>query len=106
MILTELDPRWLRISAAPDGWKCGVSFKCPHCRDLRLAVWFTVPVRIGNPLTPDEEAVWRRLAEAHLAGRNLWARTGESFETLTLSPSIDCSSDGHWHGFIEGGMVK
>lgn len=104
MRLTELDPRWLRIGDAPDGWKCGVSFLCPHCRDIRLAAWFDVPVRIGSPLTPDEASVWRRLAETRLAGRVLWTRSGESFETLTLSPSIDCSPD-HWHGFITNGNV-
>lgn len=35
----------------------------------------------------------------------LWERTGEDFDDLTLSPSVDASVLGHWHGFIRNGMV-
>jgi hypothetical protein len=34
-----------------------------------------------------------------------WKRSGEAFETLSLSPSIDASNAGHWHGFIKNGEV-
>jgi hypothetical protein len=36
----------------------------------------------------------------------LWQRTGETFETLTLTPSVDCSAWGHWHGFITNGVCN
>ncbi len=32
-----------------------------------------------------------------------WDITGDSFENLTLSPSVHAV--GHWHGFITNGMV-
>ena len=35
----------------------------------------------------------------------LWKRTGENFETLTLTPSVDASAEGHWHGFITNGNI-
>jgi len=35
----------------------------------------------------------------------LWQRTGETFEDMTLSPSIDASNSGHWHGHITNGEV-
>jgi hypothetical protein len=37
----------------------------------------------------------------------VWTRAaGDTFETLTLSPSIDASPAGHWHGFIQNGEVR
>lgn len=35
---------------------------------------------------------------------NLWKRTGETFETLTLEPSI-MQPRGCWHGHIKNGEV-
>ncbi len=35
-----------------------------------------------------------------------WQRTGDTFETLTFSPSIDASASGHWHGWINCGGVR
>lgn len=37
--------------------------------------------------------------------RHVWKREGDAFETLTLTPSIDASAHGHWHGFITNGEV-
>ena len=110
MRLTELDPRWAvdadiviggvkKHFEGRDGM--AVSFECPHCvererstgdkRVTRLAVWFANPIDGGQP-TDD--------------AKTLWLRGGNTFETLTLSPSIDASSDGHWHGFISNGEIR
>lgn len=35
-----------------------------------------------------------------------WQRQGDTFETLTLAPSIDASRAGHWHGFIQNGEIR
>jgi hypothetical protein len=35
----------------------------------------------------------------------LWRREGDTFDTLTLSPSVDASPSGHWHGFVRNGEV-
>ena len=109
MKLIDLDPRWacdadIVIGGIKQhfGGRTGmaVSFDCPHCvareratankRVERLAVWFANPLD-GGPPTDD--------------ATHLWQRTGETFESLTLSPSIDASSDGHWHGFVTNGLV-
>jgi hypothetical protein len=37
---------------------------------------------------------------------HVWNRTGDTFETMTLTPSIDGSGVGHWHGFITNGEVS
>lgn len=71
----------------------GLSFNCPCClgspRATRLAVFFANPMD-GKPPSDDHK---------------LWQRTGDTFETLTLTPSIDASEHGHWHGFIRNGEV-
>lgn len=110
MKLIDLDPRWacdadIVISGVNryfDG-RVGmaVSFECPHCvqrerstgdrRVQRLAVWFANPID-GLPPTDDAKI--------------LWQRSGDTFETLTLSPSIDASKEGHWHGFIRNGSIQ
>lgn len=59
----------------------------------RLSVSFDLALD-GQPHVPDvaPDARW-------------WHRTGDTFETLTLTPSIDASAYGHWHGFITRGEV-
>lgn len=110
MRLTDLDPRWAvdadivigGVSRHYDGRQgMAVSFECPCCvqreretgdkKVTRLAVWFANPID-GLPPTDDAE--------------HLWQRSGESFEALTLSPSIDASKFGHWHGFITNGEIR
>ena len=87
MRLVDLSPRWVKDA---DGRVVGLSFECPHCRTERLHAAFENPPD-GGP--PSGSFV------------NHWKRTGESFETMTLSPSIDASAYGHWHGFITNGEV-
>lgn len=81
----------------------GLSFDCPHCArskvsfdDPRFCVIFVAlenPIDAGRPFDD--------------CGK-VWKRTGDTFETLTLSPSIDASKahpDG-WHGRIVAGMAE
>lgn len=81
MRLTELDPHWVADSK---GVRVGLSFDCPHCRTQRLAVPF------------HECFGWIQKP---------WNMSGDSFDNLSLSPSIDASASGHWHGFITNGEV-
>jgi hypothetical protein len=110
MKLTDLDPRWAcdadivvvgGVARHFEGRHgMAVSFECPHCvereratgdqRVQRLAVWFANPID-GQPPTDD--------------ATTLWQRSGETFGTLTLTPSIDASKNGHWHGFIVNGEI-
>lgn len=100
MKLTDLDPRWgvdadIVIGGVnrhdPDRHGMGITFDCPHCRTMRLAVFFANPI---DGKAPSDDAT------------RLWQRTGESFENLSLSPSIDASKHGHWHGFITNGEIR
>lgn len=102
--LTELDPRWCSeqpsVTGAPQRRGMGLSFLCPVHRDHRLAVAFANPIDGG------------RVMSGH---RYLWQRQGETFETLTLGPSVDASGNSFgfdniktpcWHGFIRNGNIE
>jgi len=112
--LTELDPRWVRFGDAPSDAKQGITFLCPQCKKCRLGVFFDVPICGASPVdlgalmasridgtSPDYEA----FSDVHL-GSVLWHREGDTFESLTLSPSVDASAWGCWHGFITGGEIR
>lgn len=97
MRLRDLNPRWvIDADIVIDGQNVhddtregmGLSFDCPHCRKTRLAVFIANPVD-GGP--PSDDA------------KRLWLRRGATFDDLTLTPSIDASAHGHWHGFIAAG---
>jgi hypothetical protein len=113
VMLTALKPRWYTTASSSSGAKQGLTFQCPLCRRQRLGVPFT-PALDGGPT-----------AQAEL----LWQRTGDTFETLTLTPSIDVSrvtrrdgesdasyaersrpctqgGESHWHGFITAGQIR
>ena len=35
-----------------------------------------------------------------------WTFVGNDFATLTVTPSIDASASGNWHGFITNGVIR
>lgn len=97
MRLVDLEPRWTAAKTtfryAEDRRGMGVSFLCPHCRSTRLAVFFK------NPIDGHEPA----------EGELLWDRAGDTFDTLSLSPSIDAGAiqfKQHWHGHITNGEIR
>lgn len=118
MKLTELDPHWVLISRWDDANGTqhftlgdaskrhggGISFRCPvhwkHCSACgqslptahRIVVWFENPI---DGLPPEALVPHR------------WVRTGETFETLTLTPSVNVqvADPSCWHGFITNGEV-
>lgn len=111
MRLIDLKPCWVAGLNAPDGAKQGVSFECPCCNgSTRLAIFFT-PTICGNPpvdvggIARNEWCKADHLSDHHI-GSILWQRTGDTFETLTLSPSVDCSAWKHWHGWVQGGECR
>lgn len=97
--IVDLDPHWIRDAASR---VVGVRFACPTCTSLEGAV--NICVLFRNPLDGGQGAP----EGCGLPGDNggeRWERAGSTFETLTLSPSVDCSRCGHWHGFVAKGDV-
>jgi hypothetical protein len=96
MRLTDLNPRWIGFKDATLHY--GVSFDCPTDRNRRLVVHFQPPI--------DPEG-WLQRGVAIPTDREqfVWNRQGDTFETLTLSPSVDASKYGLWHGHIRNGEI-
>lgn len=68
--LVDCNPQWVESHGVP----CGVSFDCPEGHDgCRHTIRFT-PMLDGTSWTPHGKAIWQR--------------TGDAFDTLTVTPSI------------------
>lgn len=93
MKLADLNPEWDdREWEGRSG--VGLWFDCPTCPAgvrIRLHIWFANPVDGGAPKAPDPQ--------------HGWVRSGTSLDALSITPSVDCSQCGHWHGFITNGQV-
>lgn len=96
MKLTELEPHFFCETA--QGGVVGLSFLCPHCLKTRLGIRFN---DVGHTLI----GVHQPDPLCTQPGVTVWTLTGTSFEDMSLSPSIDASASGHWHGFITNGNV-
>jgi hypothetical protein len=99
MKLLELEPKWL----SPDVF----SFKCPHCRETlllckRIELSFKDQVKLVNP-TPEDDEDWPARF-VPMKTECAWSITGD-FTSMTVTPSIDASASGHWHGHITNGEI-
>jgi hypothetical protein len=84
--LIELNPEWIGLTRTSSGE--GMTLVCPTCGPRHcLAVYFS------NPLDGKESAPWQGMK---------WEREGDTFDTLTISPSINYPC---FHGWIEDGKV-
>lgn len=103
MKLTELEPRWFTRDDVP-GYD-GITFLCPHCKVIRLGVPFH---QDGNRLMHEHQLLELDHPELHVASKpgDEWGMTGSTFEDISLTPSVDASASGHWHGHITNGEVK
>lgn len=98
--LVDLHPTFYGAAGTKDGSTperrgVGVIFDCPCLADDcawggKIAISFSNPLDGGAPYS------------THSAERH-WQRTGETFETMTLSPSIHAV--GHWHGWLKDGVL-
>jgi hypothetical protein len=102
--LLDLNPRWFAEEGRSGQ---GITFDCPGacCAGLpsfmdwnpgdgrykhQAGVVFTNPID-GGPIM-----------HGHASG---WQRIGDTFEILTLSPSVLISPPDHFHGRVENGEV-
>jgi hypothetical protein len=102
MKLADLNPRWF---AEEGRHGQGVMFDCP------CATCAPLP-RFGesdDPTAPYKKAAGvyfdRPLDGGPPIRGPTWTRAGDTFETLSLSPSVFISPPDHWHGFIINGTA-
>ncbi len=90
----------------------GVTLWCPLCVKAGLPEHrrAMLPIAFANPIDggPPEEGFVG--LDGQMRHKHLWQRTGDTLETLTLSPSINAEGDKHdhgpgWHGWIQNGHV-
>lgn len=96
--LVDLDPKWTGVYGHRDRNGLGLHFRCP-CLANDCAWGGTVAVDLANPLDGGPPIPFRGVERQP----TLWMRQGETFEVLTLSPSLHLV--GHWHGWIRNGEV-
>ncbi len=98
MKLTELNPKFIQHGGDGiyrDGKPCpseegvGIILNCPCGCEEELYVPFS------NPLDENLGAKYQKG----------WKRTGDTFETLTLEPSIQRRTACKWHGYIRNGEI-
>jgi len=102
MKLTDLNPKFVShggegVTNSKTGEqipyvdKIGISFDCPcgECGE-RTLLCFENPVHGG----------------AAIEKQNTWKRKGETFETMTLTPSIQRMGGCRWHGYLTNGELK
>jgi hypothetical protein len=114
MRLVDLDPRWL----IENGRRVGFIFISPIQHKVKPHPYYqscfasTVPPRRLGQWPLFKAAFPERKHPPVVQGARegvLWTIEGEienaTFETMTVSPSIDGSAGGLWHGFIQNGQI-
>lgn len=106
MRLADLAPHWMVLREGGD--VVGITFRCPHCPPGERGATTYLGVKFAQVIDRDDldidEKGWPDYMVQH-PSEHFWQRTGDSFDNLTLSPSVDASKVGHWHGFIRAGEV-
>jgi hypothetical protein len=94
--LIDLNPKWDQNIPLADGIFTGLIYKCPVTRRMHTVDFFP----IIDPYGVSKELLER--IKVGRIGRLVWQRIGDTFETITLTPSISRSC---CHVTISNGMV-
>lgn len=100
MKLADLNPRWVGAGGegvtetatgqpVPRREGVAISFDCPCGCAQRVGIHINPPLDGGPPISDHH-----------------WQRTGDTFENLTLRPSIQRVGGCAWHGFITNGQAE
>ena len=101
--LTDLNPRFVGAGGdgvtnaetgepVPERHGVGITFDCPcgKCGERPCIIF-------SNPLDGGED---------YGNGNPTWERTGKTFETISLKPSLQRKGGCNWHGFLTDGYFK
>lgn len=117
MKLTDLRPELFRYEERVETWKTTDGDKTgPRCYRVPVVnfadadcVWFWCPKCNGEH--PIEVTIAGRGLPDHLGTHNKdgkptrWNLFGDSFENLSLTPSIQLEGGCNWHGFVTNGQA-
>lgn len=100
MRLIELNPRWITDNL--------FAFHCPHCKKVFLTCK-NVPIGRAEQIEllqrAELEPTGPRYGVVQSKPNVAWSWDSKNFETMTVTPSIDASESGHWHGHIRKGAI-
>lgn len=83
-----------------------LAFLCPHCNKDYLCVKNVVmSERDQHELYEKVFGEWWNLEVVPCNPNFCWSISGD-FSNMTITPSVDASKSGHWHGFITNGEVR
>lgn len=99
MRLMDLMPRWIHPSI--------FVFLCPHCREVFLSCKNVVMSTGEQCEITDKDAIGQLdvtvvLCKASCAWQ---VEGGPDFDSISVTPSLDASAAGHWHGHITAGEI-
>jgi hypothetical protein len=100
MKLTELEPRWIHEHV--------FVFLCPCCRKDWLSCKTVQMSHKTQRLLFDAvfgEGGWN-VTHVLTKDDTAWKVSSRDFNTMTVTPSLDASASGNWHGFITAGEIK
>lgn len=105
MKLLDLDPQWL----VKDGRRVGFTFLSPTGK--RGPIHWRQSCFVASPPSREQWALFGEDANVQGCKPGVeWSIAGDienaSFETLSVTPSIDGSAGGQWHGFITNGEIR
>jgi hypothetical protein len=104
MKLIELNPQWFTFNEQ----RIGFIFKCPCCPNG--PTYLTCKNRVLE-ITQQWDIIENQFPDIDLSElvpakvEFSWKILSNDFNTLSVTPSIDASSSGHWHGYITNGEV-
>jgi len=110
MKLIDLDPRWL----LRDGLRAGFIFKSPanpawyqSCM-FQPTMWKDQREMFNAALPEHGEHAWSKVQGCAIdcAWTPKPTADAANFETISVTPSLDGSKGGLWHGFITDGEIK
>jgi hypothetical protein len=102
MKLIDLEPSWIEH----DGRRIAIIFRCPCCLGDKTRWWLTcffeaagtLPKYLADDLKGDDMVIGCNPVAA-------WSRSSDDFASMTITPSIDASAAGHWHGHVTSGVI-
>lgn len=120
MRLVDLKPKWIRRN----GEAVAIIFLCPRCVsrgngcEKKVLTWLTCTFVAMQPseqrrliaeIIEQEPADFLETdTEDHdVVGCKVlaWKRSSKMLENISVTPSIDASPSGHWHGHVKDGQI-
>jgi hypothetical protein len=104
MKLLDLDPQWLLV----DGRRVGFTFVSPTDRRYRQSC-FVDPPNVNDQVDLFDQQLGETVVVQPCNPSDHWAIVGgieaADFATMTVTPSLDGSPGGLWHGHIKRGEI-